>query len=83
MGRRCRVFLCWAAALTAVWVTANLPRDGGALKKWLHWAGFPWTFACWTSGSPVDFDFWALAGDIALGVAVVVTLAGLCAWSRR
>ena len=83
MGRRWRVFLCWALGLSAVWVFANLPRDGGSLKRFLHWAGFPWTFAFWNRGRLEWFDPAALAADVALGVAVVGAVAGLCAWSRR
>ena len=83
MGRRRRVFLCWTLVLAAVWVFANLPRDGGSLKRFLHWAGFPWTFAFWTFGRLTWFDPAALAADAALGAAVVVSVAGLCAWSRR
>jgi hypothetical protein len=75
--------MCWAVFLSVVWVYANLPRDGGSLKPFLKWAGFPWTFAFWNWGQLEWFDRAALAGDVAVGVALVVTLAGLCAWSRR
>ncbi len=81
MGRR-RRFLLWLAVLTAVWVYANLPRDGGSLKRFLQWAGCPWTFAFWHGGRLEWFDPGALAADVALGVAVVVPVAWLCAWSR-
>ena len=80
-GRK-RLFLIWAAVLTAVWVFANLPRDGGPLKRFLQWAGFPWTFAHWQHGQLAWFDPTALAADVALGVFVVAGVAGLCAWSR-
>jgi hypothetical protein len=83
MGRRWQVFLCWALVLSALWVFANLPRDGGSLKRFLQWAGFPWTFASWNSGRLEWFDPAALAADVAVGVAVVGAGAGLCAWSRR
>ena len=81
MGRRQR-FLIWLAALTAVWVFANWPRDGGSLKGFLQWAGCPWAFAFWQSGRLEWFDPAALAADVGLGVAVVVPVAWLCAWSR-
>lgn len=82
MGRW-RVFLFWAVVLSALWVCANWPRDGGSLKSWLQWAGFPWTFAFWDSGRLVWFDPAALVGDLAVGSALVVVVAGLCGWSRR
>ncbi len=81
MGRR-RRFLVWLAVLTAVWVFANRPRDGGSLKRFLEWAGFPWTFASWQLGRLEWFDPAALAADIAVGMAVVVPVAWLCSWSR-
>jgi hypothetical protein len=77
------MFLWWALVLAAVWVFANLPRDGGSLKRFLHGAGFPWTFAFWDSGRLAWFDPAALAADVAVGVAVVVSVAGVCAWSWR
>jgi hypothetical protein len=83
MRFRWRVFLGWAFVLTAVWVFANWPRDGGSLKPFLHWAGFPWTFAFWDSGRLEWFDPFALAGDVAVWAVSVTVIAGLCAWSRR
>jgi hypothetical protein len=81
VGRR-RRFLIWLAVLTAVWAFANWPRDGGSLKRFLEWAGCPWTFAFWHSGRLEWFDPIALAADVAVGVAVIVPVAWLCAWSR-
>ena len=83
MVPRWRAFVCWALALSAVWVFANWPRDGGSLKRFWRWAGFPWTFAFWDSGQLKWFDPMAFTADVALGVAAVVFVAGLCAWSRR
>jgi hypothetical protein len=83
MGRRWGLFLGWALALSAVWVFANLPEDGGSLKRFLHWAGFPWTFAFWNSGRLEWFNPAALAADVALGFAAALVGAGLCAWPRR
>jgi hypothetical protein len=83
MWLRWRAFICWTLALSTVWVFANLPRDGGSLKWFLRWAGFPWTFAFWNRGKLEWFDPMALAADIALGIAVILLVAGLCAWSRR
>jgi hypothetical protein len=77
------LFLCWAIALSAVWVFVNLPRDGGSLKPFMEWAGFPWTFAFWEFGRLEWFNPAALAGNIALGVAVILSLARLCSLSRR
>jgi hypothetical protein len=45
----------------------------------MGWAGV----AFWYFGRLQWFDPAALAGDFASGVAVVLSLAGLCAWSRR
>ena len=36
--RRSRLFLNWARLLTALWLFANMPQDGGRLKPWLQWA---------------------------------------------
>ena len=82
MSRR-KVFWTYAIVLSAVWVILNLPRDGRPILFFLQWAGFPWTFAFWDDGHLEEFNPIALAGDIALGILVVVLLAGLCAWSRR
>src|SRR5438105_3438994 len=79
---RRRRFMLWVAVLTAVWVFANLPRDGGSLKRFLQWAGCPWTFAFWKSGRLEWFDPGALAADVAAGSAIIVPVAWLCAWSR-
>jgi hypothetical protein len=68
--------------MSALWVFANWPRDGGTLKPEWEWAGFPWTFASWDSGQLRWFDRVALAADIALGMAVAIGVALLCAWSR-
>ena len=81
MGRR-RRFLIWLAVLAAVWVVANLPRDGGTLKRFLQCAGCPWTFAFWHAGRLEWFDPAALAADIGLGLVIVVPVAWMCAWSR-
>ena len=74
-------FLIWLAVLAAVWVLANWPRDGGTLKFWLQWAGFPWTFAFWDGGRLVWFDGAALAADIGVLLASV-PVAWVCARSR-
>jgi hypothetical protein len=79
--RRRRLFLIWLAVLTALWVFANWPRDGGTLKFWMHWAGFPWTFAFWENGDLIWFDPAALAADVVVWIALV-PVAWLCAWSR-
>jgi hypothetical protein len=76
-----RRFLIWLAVLAAVWVLANWPRDGGTLKSWLRWAGFPWTFALWDDGRLVWFNWAALAADVAVLLALV-PVAWLCARSR-
>jgi hypothetical protein len=80
--RRRQRFLIWLTALTAVWVFANLPSARlGSLKRFWQWAGCPWTFAFWNWGQLEWFDAGALAADVALGIAVVVPVAWLCAWS--
>ena len=82
MERRGR-FLTWLTVLAAVWVFANRPRSGGALKRFLQSAGCPWPFASWHGGRLEWFDPGALAADGAVGAVLVVPVAWLCAWSRR
>ncbi len=77
-----RIFLIWFVAITAVWTFANRPRDGGSIKRFLEWAGFPWTFAYWEWGRLQWFDTTALVADIALGIGLAIVIAGICAWSR-
>ena len=62
--------MIWFIAVGAVWAFANLPRDGGALKFFLHRAGFPWIFAFWEGDHLTWFDATALAADVALGFSV-------------
>ena len=83
MARMIRVFVRWMLILSLLWIALNWPRDGGSLKWFLQWAGFPWTFAFWDFGKLEWFDFSALAADAAIGVVVVIAVAGLCAWSHR
>jgi len=78
---RRRVFLFWAAVLTALWVFANWPQAAGGLKSWLIWAGLPWPFAHWEDNRLVRFRPLALAADVAVWVGLMV-VAWLCAWSR-
>jgi hypothetical protein len=80
--RRWRLFLVSAAVLTGMWAIPNLPRDGGTLKSELEWAGFPWTFAFWEDGKLRWFDSAALAADVATGLAMILPVAWLCAWSK-
>jgi hypothetical protein len=77
-----RRFFIWVSALSAVWLFANWPRDGGALKFWMKWAGFPWTFAFWDDGQLEWFNWWALIGDLGV-LLTLIPVAWLCAWSRR
>jgi hypothetical protein len=82
MNRSRRAFLLWAGLIAALWLFANWPRDGGALKPFVHWAGFPWTFAFWLNGR-LEWFYWSpLLWDLGVGVAVAVTVAGGCAGSR-
>jgi hypothetical protein len=74
-----RRFLIWLALLTAVWLLANWPRDGGSLKPWTKWAGVPWTFAFWDRGRLEWFNGAALAADLGLLFALI-PVAGVCAW---
>jgi hypothetical protein len=76
-----RRFLIWFAVLAAVWLIANWPQDGGSLKSWMKWAGFPWTFAFWNAGRLEWFNGVALVADLGVLLALV-PLAWLCAWSR-
>ena len=77
-----RRFVVWFLVVLAVSVFANLPRDGGALKSFLVWAGFPWTFAFWNGGKLESFSLLALAGDIAIALGCATTIAYLCDLSR-
>ena len=83
MSRFWRTFLFWSLLIAAVWVVANLPRDGGSLKRFISWAGFPWTFAVWVGGRLERFDWVSLAGDVGVGLVLAALAAAACAWSRR
>ena len=83
MTNRSRRFLIWLAVLSTVWVLANWPRNGGSLKRFLVWAGYPWTFAVWNADSLEWFDAIALVANIAVGLMVVVPVAWLCAGRGR
>jgi hypothetical protein len=82
MNRFWRIFTIWFLVVAAVWTFANLPRDGGTLKSFLEWAGFPWTFAFWAGNHLEWFNGAALAANIAVGVGVASAIAALCSWSR-
>ena len=82
MKRFWHIFRIWFIVLSAVWGYANLPRDGGTLKSFLEWAGFPWSFAFWDDGQLRWFDSRALAADVAVGFFAAFVLAFICAWSR-
>jgi|GEM_PF-4300933 len=77
-----RRFVVWFLLVVGVFAFANLPRDGGTLKSFLVWAGFPWKFAFWNSGRLESFSLWALVGDIALALGCATTIAYLCNLSR-
>jgi hypothetical protein len=79
---RRRVFIGWSIALGLFWLFANWPRSI-SLANYLEVAGFPWVFAFWVGGQLETFDPGALALDCALGTAVIIGLAFLCAWSRK
>jgi hypothetical protein len=82
MNRFWRVFAMWFVAVAAVWTFANLPRDGGSLKPFLEWAGFPWTFAFWKWDHLEWFNGAALAANIAVGIGAALAIGIICAWSR-
>ena len=82
MSRFRRLFLVWCIPLLALWLCANWPRDGGSLKFYLEWAGFPWIFAFWDSGRLERFSVAALVADVVLAVGSSVTVAAVCAWFR-
>src|SRR5438105_4384793 len=84
MVRRRRAFLIWSLVLSALWVLLNWPQDGGPLKRLLggKWAGFPWTFVAWDADR-LEFAPAYFAADAGLGVLMVLSVAGLCAWCRR
>ena len=80
--RRSWVFAIWAVILSAVWVLLNLPWGPG-LKPFLpREAGFPWAFAVGTSDTPTEVSIASLAADIGVGLAIIVTIAGIIAWNR-
>jgi hypothetical protein len=74
-------FLVWLLVLATLCVFANWPRDSGSLKPF-RWAGYPWTFAFWNAGRVEWFSLRALVADMAVGVAVSVSIAWLCSRSR-
>jgi hypothetical protein len=78
---RKRVFTRWCIVLAALWVFANWPTGigiAGLIKR----VGFPLPFA-WGVGGFEHFDGIALLVDLIVGMAVVVGLPWLCAWSRK
>jgi hypothetical protein len=79
--RRHWVFVIWAVILSGAWVLLNLPRDNSILGMPLgpRYAGFPWTFANVDLGK---YDLKFLAADVGVGLAIIVTIAGIVAHSR-
>jgi len=80
--RLARIFAIWFLAFVAFWGFANLPRDGGALKSFLEWAGFPWTFAQWVDGRLEWFSGTVLTLDILVGLFIASAVGFVCAYSR-
>jgi len=71
-----RTVLSWVLALSPLWVVFNWPMP----FKGSFAAGVPWRFAFWFRGEPGWFDPFALIADVAVGLAVLVTLGALCVW---
>ena len=82
VSRFARIFTVWFLAIMAIWGFANLPRDGGTLKSFLEWAGFPWTFAHWVHGRLEWFSATALILDILVGVLIGSAVGLACACTR-
>ena len=82
MNRFARIFAIWFLAVVAFWGFANLPRDSGALKSFLEWAGFPWTFAQWVDGQLNWFSTTVLMLDLLVGLSTASAVALACAYSR-
>lgn len=82
MNRFARIFTIWFLAIAATWGFANLPRDGGTLKSFMQWAGFPWTFAHWVDGRLEWFSATALILNILVGVVIGVAVGLACAYTR-
>ena len=78
-----RRFIVWFLVVIAVFVFANVPRDGGTLNSFLVWAGFPWTFAFWDGGRLKTFSATALAADVALALSCASIVAYVCSLSRK
>jgi len=77
-------FARWFVVLLLVCVAANLAgivRPMG-LKPFRQ-TGFPLTVAVWGTGVEEFFDWWALAGNALIAVAVSALIAYACAKSRR
>jgi hypothetical protein len=76
-----RVFIGWCIPLTALWIFANWPRTYG-IAGCFSGAGFPLEFA-WGIGGFQNFDIIAFLVEIPGGVAAILGVSWLCAWSRR
>ena len=83
MRFRWRAFITWVFALSIVFVHVNWPQDAGPLKSWIASAGAAWIYGYWNHGRLVQFDILALAGDVAVSVVAIVSIAALCARSKR
>ena len=70
--------IIWFFVALAPFLFANLPHDGGPLKSFLVWAGFPWEFAFWQSGQLESFSIVALVADICLALTCASVVAYLC-----
>ena len=69
------------AAVVGLALFANAPQSYGKLN--MFWsAGFPFTYAHGRTGERTHFSIVALAGDIAIPLAVVTAL-GLFAWRSK
>ena len=77
--RRRWVFVIWAVMLSGAWVLLNLPHCDSILDMPLgpRYAGFPWRFANNVDSGTYDLKF--LAADVGVGLAIIVTIAGIVA----
>jgi hypothetical protein len=78
---RRKVFYRWLLVLGLVWLLASVPGPSGPGGFFFN-VGFPFVYTSWWGGRYTGFDATAFTLDLLIGIAFVVGLPLLCAWSR-